>query len=246
MEPMDKRTLTEEQLQHHLRVQMEHLRTSSQLYDEGRHSEAVRLGTTVNNLMHNKGKSRSLLGQLGLRDSIEFVDTGTYRSDIEAWSRSYIDQAFGPDSGMVVAAANPGEVGLVTATHNTDADLVWVPVLGNRGARENRRKVWWERQVIETSFGGSFSREQLVHVMRNMDGGGHVDPAIDVRYDDFRSDNLGFQYSKEAGDWTLEDPPSGWHNPIGNIANASMRQIAWEIEQTIWRLGLPYLAAGHG
>src|SRR5260370_739579 len=58
-----------------LQEQVGFLRRSAVAYDEGEHSEARRLATTVRILCHDTGRSRALLQQLGLLEELRFVDT---------------------------------------------------------------------------------------------------------------------------------------------------------------------------
>jgi hypothetical protein len=65
---------TQDELERLLKEQLQFLRTSARLYDEGEHSEAKRLAVSIRVLVHDTKKSKSLLGQLGLK-SLDFLDT---------------------------------------------------------------------------------------------------------------------------------------------------------------------------
>lgn len=58
-----------------LKVQLEFLNSSSRAYDEGDSSEAIRLAVTVRVLCHSTNSSHALLDQLGILDTLMFVDT---------------------------------------------------------------------------------------------------------------------------------------------------------------------------
>ena len=64
-----------ERLLANLEEQIDFLRTSCALYDEGKEHEAKRIALSVRVLVHDTGAGESLLGQLGVKDKQEFVDT---------------------------------------------------------------------------------------------------------------------------------------------------------------------------
>src|SRR5689334_18729596 len=63
-------------LEHQLREQMEFLKASARTFDEGFVAEAKRLAGTIRLLVHDTSNSRSLLGQLGLKERL-FLSTAT-------------------------------------------------------------------------------------------------------------------------------------------------------------------------
>lgn len=231
--PVDERALSQEQLQEHLRRQMKHLRNSSRLFDEGDLDEAVRLAATVRVLIHQTRSSHSLLGQLKLRETL-WVDSCRYREDVQ------LAQLFALQPGTVVAASSPTETGLVrVGADPTTLAPRWAAPLGSVPAKLSPLDLWWKRPGIETSNGRTFNRSELVLAMSNKDGGSHVDPSVPADYDDFSRDFLGVQWAD--GDFLKADPPGGWQQPTGNVAAASMRQVAWEVQESLYRLQLPWL-----
>src|SRR5665811_1881306 len=60
--------INKEDLLAHLSEQIVFLTDSSIAYDLGNHFEAKRLAHSLRVLLHDKGQSKSLLGQLGLKD----------------------------------------------------------------------------------------------------------------------------------------------------------------------------------
>jgi len=232
---VDDRPLTAAQLQEHLRRQMRHLHNSARLFDEGDEDEAVRLGTTVRILAHHTRTSHSLLKQMGVRDTLAWVDTGTYRDEVLKRQREWIEATHGPDSGLIVASTTPGEVGLATV-ETLDGVARYVAPLRTVRSVRSTFSVWWEKPLIETSSGATFNRRELVLAMSNKDGGAHVDPSVPAAYDDFVVDDMGVMWTEEPGDWMRDEtPPGGWKRFAGNVAAVSMRQIAFEVEATIYR-----------
>ncbi|MBB3835664.1 hypothetical protein FHR55_003924 [Xanthomonas arboricola] len=90
--------------------QLKYLQSSAKLFDAGDHDEANRLATVMRVLLHDTAKSKSLLGLLGIKDDLKFIDTGLYRDRLDEVLNADIDKKH---PGMVVAAISPGEAGLV-------------------------------------------------------------------------------------------------------------------------------------
>ena len=75
--------------------------------------------------------------------------------------------------------------------------------------------------MLRDQRGNSFSRKDLTLGLAHQDGGVHIDKAIKGSYAELTRDNsLGFQ--------------QGDGQPIANsVVNTSVRQIAWELAQTL-------------
>ncbi|SHJ92052.1 hypothetical protein SAMN04487911_1589 [Arenibacter nanhaiticus] len=71
---MSKVELKYEDLEDHLKEQIEFLNTSCDLFDDGKFAEAKRIATIIRVLFHDTRHSKSLLGQLG-RKSDSFYST---------------------------------------------------------------------------------------------------------------------------------------------------------------------------
>jgi len=84
---------------------------------------------------------------------------------------------------------------------------------------------WWIEPVTKDQAGALFSRKNYVLTASNKEGGTHVDHQLDAAYSALSKDNtLGWAY-------TLDEEAS---RPLDrNPAFASIRQIAYEVEQTI-------------
>jgi hypothetical protein len=85
---------------------------------------------------------------------------------------------------------------------------------------------WWIRPIIKDSQGAEFSRKDLVLAVAHKDGGVHVDALQDAYERLSRSNSLG---------WTLGA------EPLNNPVLPSLRQIAFEVEQSLCRV-FPALA----
>ena len=157
-----------DELLEHLRTQVRFIRKSALAFDDGDHAEAQRIALALRVLLHEKGMSRSLLLQLGLRDVLLFHDTSGFQPEG--------DPAF-PGLGF--------------------GGLVWMALgrsprfyapLGRAGTVSKLPfSAWWEAATLrvphpETGVGYDFSRKRLVLTMTEQDGGAHVDQALDEPY----------------------------------------------------------------
>ncbi|HEY1124624.1 MAG TPA: hypothetical protein VGE65_03250 [Sphingobium sp.] len=102
---------------------------------------------------------------------------------------------------------------------------------------------WYEEVIF--SFGSrKLTRKNLIHMFRNREGGGHVDPYV-------RNDDETFYLFRYQGAHTISVGPSqitgpttpeieamftegdGIERPVPFGPEASMRQIAWEILESL-------------
>jgi hypothetical protein len=234
---------TPEEVREQLREQYGFLTRSAAAYDAGFEGEAMRLATTLRILLHDSSSSRSLLGQLQVKDALRFEDTAMY-----------------PNPRLIQKA------GLVIIQWTTGTEVRHVAPLADLLSPDRihpplRFKRWWTVRVIEGSQGRSYSRRDLVLTMANQDGGAHVDPELDADYALLRRDSLGVTHETNSGDAAEgEDgshdyvelavalqvgpdgrqlePPEAIRSgtpAMGNVAAASVRQIAYEVQTTLER-----------
>jgi hypothetical protein len=159
-----------------LRKQVRFFRTSAAAFDAGDTAEAARSAVAIRVLVHDAGRSFSVLRQLGVKDRLRFVDTAT------------------PLRPGNAASTN----GLVVMTMSNQGGDVFVPPLDNLSdARQGKPRLsfpdWWEAVVIIDILGSRFSRKDLVLALANSDGGAHVDPQLTEAYAALsRSGSLGW------------------------------------------------------
>lgn len=81
-----------------LAEQYDFLRASAARFDDGHHHESKRLALTLRVLLHDTPKSASLLDQLGVKDTLMFVDSdarreprpGTQVAYPTGWPRGFV------------------------------------------------------------------------------------------------------------------------------------------------------------
>jgi hypothetical protein len=187
------------------------LAASCASFDKGNDWEAARLATTIFNLVHDDHrKITSLLTQLGVRASLRFVSSGRDESD------KYIMLATPP---------------LVKFEFNMGGKKVCLPRLNeshSSGLLHLQFQTWWGKEIIYKDHpkGLELTRKRLIFALRCQDGGGHIGDLTDPAYVHF----------KAGGGWFVgkgDGPPK----PMVEALTATMRQVAWEITQTLEQLG---------
>ncbi len=191
--------------------QLSFLKRSTSGYDAGQDAEAVRLATTVRILCHDTDGSQSLLGQLGVKATLRFVDTNW--SPPEKRQDAY-EESDDADLVMVVLFRSP--LARMGGQRGYDAPL-------GRAVRAEPKlfEEWWEAVVVE-SPDAQLSRREVVLSLAHKDGGAHVDPKIP------EGDYL--EVSRRRGLGTLV--VNGEEVDM-NPTFAVMRQIAYEVEATL-------------
>jgi hypothetical protein len=221
--------------------QLKFMNRSCADFDKGEYDEAIRIALTIRVLVHDTRQSTSLLTHMGIKETLSYVDTGVYRSLLDPATQTWVNQI---SPGSVVAASSPVDVGLVELGDAGGGRVGWfaplrlqrfkpgtLPAKATRGA--SPFDVWWNDPLVESSNQKSFSRSNLILIMANQDGGGHVDASLDKDYKDLILDPL---MQAEHGSF-VEDKTMGGDIPdaLHNVAFASVRQIAFELVTTLER-----------
>jgi hypothetical protein len=184
-------------------------------FDNGYEDEAKRLAVVIRVLLHDTKASKSVLGLLGVKDKLQLMDTATVI-----------------DPGNLIST--PGLVMFEMG----GADVNYVAPLQNLSpGRQNPPKAfesWWKDSVTKDTTGAFFARRDYVLNVANKEGGAHVDPKLQQTWASLTRDNsLGW---KKTG---AEVPDV----PMDSPALASIRQIAYEVNQTL-RAQLAHLLSG--
>lgn len=163
----------------HLADNIGFLKDSCEGYDNGKESEYKRLALTLRILLHDtSGRSKSLLGQLGMK-SIKFLDTANKPLPGNT-------MAFCALAGMEIGPGKPRFIPHLD-THRKSAQLDF--------------EVWWNGIIFTDSKGQSISRKELVLSVADQDGGAHVDPFINEKYGDLsRKNSMGWRVSFNGED----------------------------------------------
>lgn len=193
--------LKKEDLIKHLREQITFLIRSAEAYDRGDIFEAKRIAHSIRLLLHDTRASKSLLGQLGLKEK-RFYDT----------------------AGKFNPKNLAGHAGLLSFRfNNPEGCRPWVVARGNReDVPKKRYSDWWSETVIATPPKIKricFSRMDIILNVADTDGGSHVDDSIEIEYAALaRWNALG-----------ISTRQNGIVEPIDNPILPCIRQIAHEV-----------------
>jgi hypothetical protein len=206
---------TPDEIRRTFETQIAMLRSSCEAYDRGVLWEAQRIATTIFVLMHDGGKRNlSLLTHMGERSRLQYIST------------AYED---GPTN---VLPWHP----LVSLKFGTEIETEYSPCLDfcPPGFRRISADKWWKRDVIFHEGGLpskgrlQLTRVSLVFALRNKEGGAHYDSTIE---------NEAYVSISEKPVWTFMDS-TGVRKPLLNLGSTCMRQIAYELLETLKGGGL--------
>jgi hypothetical protein len=198
--------------------QCDFLIASAARFDEGHAHEWKRLAAALRVLLHDTPKSHSLLGQLGIKETLDFLDSDARRE---------------PESGMYPRGWPVGFVGVRLQLGNCGG-ASYVPMLDDDPEMPTGRvrfSEWWEKRLLDAPDSHEhWRRRDFVLGGANKEGGAHVDPAPDPAWTDLRE-----------GAWVaaaVTTGPNGSLVPIPALVPAVVRQIAHEVLTTLRVAGL--------
>ena len=203
---MPKVSQSKEDLHKQLDEQLELLKQLCQLYDNGSAVIAKPIATSIRVLLHDTPKSKSLLGQLGMKDGLFYNTAEVNEEDKQGVMRA------GSFSALLGISFGQGGEG-------------YVPYLDNmpgRTARQVNFNAFWDEVIFIDHEKNTFTRKEVVLYVANQDGGSHVDPDLDKKYVQLsRENSLGWLAGNEK-EWT----------ELSGAELASIRQIAHEVLKT--------------
>ena len=201
MDDRKERPRTENELREQLAMQIDFLTRSAEAFDKGLTDEAVRLAVTLRLLLHDTTNSKSLLGQLKMKDR-PFYDT----------SSLYDPDSLAPFWGLISIAIGPPEARYVAMLDDV-----------NNETREASFSEWWNEIVFADARKRTLTRKDLVLTAANQDGGAHVDASLNETYAAFTKDNaLGWRAGTKQGERPLEKPE---YPAIRQIAHEVLKTI---------------------
>ena len=176
-------------LNEQLQWQLDFLHTSLKRYEAGHEHEAIRVAVILRIMCHDHGKnSRSLLGQLSHKTIWTWLDTSRVGSHPPMqWGFLQIEHPIGyePRFGAPV-------------NHFDPASEKWVDF-----------DDWWTIPLIRDNDQNTFSRKDLVMFVADQDGGAHVDPTLEEKYNALsRLTSLGYHGRTSRVDRRLS--PAEW------------------------------------
>lgn len=196
----------QQELERQLRERLTLLRKSADEFDRGDRSEATRIAAELRIVAHDTTRSQSLLGLLGIKGTLLFLDT----SDLMPSA-----------PGTLMLTGGLAWLEFPSARHMAPLDRA--TVFGRRPF-----DAWWTGLAIrvpDTDTGNprDFRRSDLVLTVANKDGGAHIDPDIDRTF---------FELTRNSalGEVAVGGKKVEWDS---NPVPCALRQIAYEFLRTI-------------
>jgi len=191
-------------IEEEFRVQLKLLRKSCEEYDQGDEDEYRRIAVALRILLHDRGQSKSVAGQLGLK--------------------SVVFKAFSPpiDPNNLITEMPMIMMGMSSARPQPH----YRPVLNmcpTSGLRLLDFDQWWSELVFKSPGGITMDRAGMVMHVADQAGGAHVDPELDEVFHKIAKEN-------EAG-WMMSS--NGQEHPLEGIERAYLRQIGHEVLETL-------------
>lgn len=202
-------TRSQDELRTALIEQLHALQSSGAAFDGGHLWEAKRLATTACVLVEDSKRMKSLLSQLGLLGEMTFLASGNpIHSDNLLAETPLLLMRFGGGTVKYVPRFDDGP----------------------NKARRLPFSDWWNEAVFKDRKHRTLTRRALARSLRDQDGGAHFDEELkdEVYVGVAKENSTGWVVVTREGRRPLDNP--GAHL-------ASMRQIAWELEQTILQTG---------
>ena len=197
------------ELEKQLQEQISFLKSLCRDYDNGNLSDGKRIAVSVRVLVHETRNSISLLKQLKIKN-INFFDT----SDDWIPSKNIF---FKPMPFIGLACMRLGHTNHIPRCATPFADKHKKLVSFDK---------WWEKIVIVDNNDNKFRRRDIVLTVADQDGGAHVDPKLNPAYMDLKRNN--------STGWQMNSNKK--QLPIQSIELASLRQIGYEMLETISRV----------
>jgi hypothetical protein len=165
-----------------LREQLRFLSASSEAFDRGDRHEAQRIATAIRVLMHDHGRSVSLLTHLN------------------AWDFSIPTTTFEfKDPSIVAYGSGLTEIHLRLFA-NEDGSQGYEAAINPRGAEKIEGEMpaseWWNQAIYLFVGGEKYRRRDLALTAANNDGGAHVDANLPPIYAYLSADLLSATYSE--------------------------------------------------
>lgn len=202
-----------------LRSQVGFMKRSCTAFDDGHEDEGERLALAVRILVHDTPQSHSLLAQVGVKTMLRFTDTSIDEDDPVIHDGELIHGALVVHAGLVIIKAqlgpSPSSRFAALLAPDSDSARTRQPVPFLR---------WWERAFLKDNAGLTITRSKVSRDVANKDGGAHIAPTVSEAY-----------RRLSAGTGVPLQPAAGRSELAHQFGMATMRQIAWELLDTLER-----------
>ena len=198
--------ITQEELAKHLAEQIGFLQSSAKLYDLGNETEAKRMAVTLRVLLHDTKTSSSLLGQMHLKKKMQFVSTARKYDPTNLLSQQCL-----------------------LMLHVNSNVARYVPVFENDNHYRLLSFPGWSSEIVFSDQKKNlYRRKQVLKLLANQDGGAHVGPELD--------DDLAVMKTTDLTNWFAVKLDGTTSAPDNDAVYATMRQMAFEVLQSLYRV----------
>lgn len=193
-----------DELKRELVEQLQLLKHSCKAFDGGLEAIGKHISLSLRVLLHNRGRSRALLDQLGLRGG------------------KYLSSSPPLNSNNLLTECN------LVVMYASDTVASYLPLIATGGGPFPSQAIpfvnWWNDPVFKDNRNRKFCRRELVLNVADTDGGAHVDPELEEAYIAIsRENSLGWHFIDNNVTMAFKGRPE----------LACMRQIAHEVLSTI-------------
>jgi hypothetical protein len=181
-------------------------------YDEGSENMAKMIAERLRVLLHDTKNSESLLEQLNIKTSTRYCDTALPYNVNNPCSSSYL---------TVIKSSFDGKKQIdkvcpLYREHNSFHQFT-----------DKEFSSWWN-QIVLDDRSYKFSRQDIILLVANKDGGAHIDSKLPKNYYDLtRGDSMGWKICIGKVE-----------KPLRDFYFASIRQIGFEIDLTLAALNI--------
>lgn len=153
-----------EEFKKHLHRQLKLLETASKLYDNGDIYEAINIASRLRVLFHDKGRNISLLTHLKQKNEFYFLST---LETIEEQKDRFLKE-----HGVLIEQNEPPAM-IVGGERK--------PPFSSWGIKKYLPfDIWWKETVLKIND-KEYSREDIVLITTDKEGGAHIDSKVDQR-----------------------------------------------------------------
>lgn len=152
--------LTQQDLMDELIIQINFLKNSCKIYDEGIEEEAKRIAANIRILFHETGSSKALFYQLKMEDSIYILSTASRFSPGNLLTSSCLLKIL--INGQNVEYRPMGDI--------QEYEHYFLCI-----------EDWWNEIIFDDKH-NVYTRKDIVLFIANKDGGAHIDPCLDEQY----------------------------------------------------------------
>lgn len=204
---------TKEELIESLNEHINFIKKSAKDYDEGDKSEAKRLANSIDILVHDRGATKSILTNLNLLNKLKFCSL----KHITAPGNLFSEAPLCYMHVIYDSIVTPPIFNIEYKPLFDDVNVIGIRLAFSK---------WWEEPIfyIRGKNYQEITRKKLICIMRDKDGGAHLDEILPQHYKNLISgEALGWQYGLNEENSKFVSSP---HYP-------SVRQIAHELLRTI-------------